>query len=278
MNKDTLQKHVDSVQKQGYTLIEGVLSDNETEDLKNMLERDYDKYSPYYANSQKTSHALNNKNYEKVVYNMHNKDSAYLPYFEHKSFLPVVNKLLTDGSYNNAEPFHLLNISARCPTAGAPKQQLHLDSNLPGPAQYSLLIVAILILDDFNEKNGTTRFVPKTHLQPNYAEDGKSYDDEVCISAKAGSVLLFDGALWHGGTNKINNDTRWGIILGYGRWFIKPTFDFVRNTPASIYEKMTDSMKELLGFKTTPPLDEFTRVTRKSPQPCWSSDTYQLPE
>ena len=34
-----------------------------------------EKYSKFHANSQKTDHWLNNKDMEKIVYNLHNKQS-----------------------------------------------------------------------------------------------------------------------------------------------------------------------------------------------------------
>ena len=84
------------------------------------------------------------------------------------------------------------------------------------------------------------------------------------INAKQGSALIFNGNLWHGGSEKNNNDTRWALVLGYARWFIKPSFDFMLNAPAQIYKKLTNKQKSLLGFDLIPPKDEFTRMTRRS--------------
>jgi len=209
---------------------------------------------------------------------MHNKDINYLPYLNHPSYMPLVEKLLKEGSFENNEPIHLLNISARCPKKGSPQQQLHLDSNLPGKNAFPLIMVVILMLDDFNEHNGTTRLVPGSHKRDCYAANGLNYKDEVLLEASAGSVLVFNGAMWHGGSSKTLSDSRWGIVLGYGRWFIKPSFDFSANTPNDIYQKLSPAQKDLLGFNTTPPLDEFTRMTRKSKKPEWFGQHYQLPK
>ena len=54
------------------------------------------------------------------------------------------------------------------------------------------------------------------------------------------------------------------MILGYARWFIKPSFDYMLNTPLKIYKKLNKKQKSLLGFNLIPPKDEFTRTTRKS--------------
>jgi len=57
------------------------------------------------------------------------------------------------------------------------------------------------------------------------------------------------------------------VALGYARWFIKPSFDFMHNTPEDIYTRMTDSQKKLLGFNLIPPHDEFTRLRRRTDTP-----------
>ncbi len=265
------------ISEQGYSVLENVLSEQECNLYKSLLERDYKQYSPYYANTEKTDHHLNEKRYEKVVYNMHNKDIRYYPLFDHPTLEPILKKQLQEGSYQNSEPYHLLNISARCPVLGAPAQQLHLDSNLPGGGSYPLIMVIIYMLDDFNSTNGTTRLVPGSHKGFEYAENGKNYPNEVSIEAKAGSVLLFNGALWHGSTVKSSKGSRWAIVLGYGRWFIKPSFDFIQNIPESIFSNISEHYKELLGFKSSPPIDEFTRITRKS-SICVANAPYTLPK
>lgn len=77
-------------------------------------------------------------------------------------------------------------------------------------------------------------------------------------------MLVFNSNLWHGGSKKINSESRWALVLGYARWFIKPSFDFMKNTPRKIYRKLTKTDKSLLGFDLVPPKDEFTRITRRS--------------
>ena len=276
--KYDINEALKNIDREGYFVIPNALTKLETSHLKGMLERDYTKYSPFYVNSQATTHSLNEKGSEKVVFNMHNKDVGYLPYLNHSSYMPIIEKTLKTGSYCNSEPVHLLNISARCPLAGSPQQQLHLDSNLPGKESYPLIMVVMIMLDDFNSHNGTTRLVPKSHKRDYYAEDGGVYDDEILVEAPEGSVLVFNGALWHGGSEKLTQGSRWGIVLGFGRWFIKPSFDFAANTPKTIYDILSEDQKELFGFKTKAPLDEFTRMTRKSQVPEWAGQQYQLPK
>ena len=71
-------------------------------------------------------------------------------------------------------------------------------------------MTAIWLLDDFLPNNGATRLVPASHLlirpvpKP-MAVPSASHPRQTIVVAPAGTVLLFNGHLWHGGTR---NETR----------------------------------------------------------------------
>ena len=54
------------------------------------------------------------------------------------------------------------------------------------------------------------------------------------------------------------------MIYSYSRWFLKPDFNYYRNTPKKIFDKLTVEQKKLLGFYHVPPDDEFTRSSTRS--------------
>ena len=145
-------------------------------------------------------------------------------------------------------------------------QHIHLDSNLPG-VNYNIITNVIWYFDDVNKENGTTIVVPKSHKFKKYADNTKNIKNKRFIVAKKGSVLIFNGNLWHGGSKKFNDSSRWALILGYARWFIKPSFDYMLNTPKNIFSKLNKKQKNLLGFDLVPPKDEFTRLSRRSKKP-----------
>tara|TARA_B100000767_G_scaffold275531_1_gene313058 strand:- start:23275 stop:24099 length:825 start_codon:yes stop_codon:yes gene_type:complete len=272
-----IDNHVNKIKSEGYSIIENLISPEECDQYVDLLEKDNEKFSKYYANKNSlSSSSLSDKSREKVVYNLHNKNLKWFNLFENSTIIKILDILLKSGSYKNSEPYNLLNISARSPQINGNKQQLHLDSNLPG-GSYPLIIVVLWMLEDFSIENGATRIVPGSHKFNSYAEDNKTYNDEIIIQGKRGSALVFDGSLWHGGGTNKSTKTRWGLVLGYGRWFIKPSFDLLANTPPEIYDNLTDAQKALLGFNSAPPLDEFTRLTRRSPGFETSINKYKLP-
>lgn len=261
MNIDDYNQQLDT---NGYVVLPSLLTDEECDHYKALLESDCESYANLYkgANSPKVE-SLANKSGEKVVYNLHNKDLSWFKLFEHPKVLPLLDYMLKEGSYNGEEPYYLNNISARCPLKGHPGQQLHSDSNLPG-INYCIIANVLWALDDFTIESGATRVVPGSHKIRSFAPDGEKHKDEIQLTAPKGSAIIFNANLWHGGAENTTEHSRWAIALGYARWFIKPSFDFMQNTPEHIYSQLTDEQKDLLGFRLIPPKDEFTRLRRRS--------------
>ena len=270
-------KYADQLDELGFCVLSDLISPAQCERYVELLELNYRKYSEFYAESTaSTSHGLENKSHEKVVYNLHNKDLSWYKLFEHPEVLNLLDGLLLKGSYKDAEPYYMNNNSARCPLKGNPGQQLHSDSRLPG-VNYCIVANVLWALDDFTLENGATRLVPGSHRFMNFTKDGKVYDEEIIIPARRGSAIIFNANLWHGGGPNKDGTSRWALALGYARWFIKPSFDYMKNTPATIWEKLTDQQHRLLGYDLAPPKDEFTRVRRRSTQPE-TPEIYSLPE
>lgn len=261
--------------KHGYVVVPNLLSAEKCAHFRQLLETNYDVYAPHYATASADKGTLSDKSNEKVVFNLHNKSLDWFELFQHPHVMSVVSTVLQHGSYQQNEPFYLNNISARCPLLGYPGQQLHIDSGLPG-VNYCLKVNVVWLLDDFTEHNGATRIVPDSHTWTSFPANGERHPDEVLITGSAGSALIFNANLWHGGGANITDASRWALLLGYARWFIKPSFDFMQNTPKAIFDSLTEEQKRLLGFNLVPPKDEFTRLRRISAQ-AEQPAPYQLP-
>ena len=262
---------------EGFVVLNDLITVEECEYFKGLLEKDYQRYASLYANQKANKNeSLANKGGEKVVYNLHNKDISWFRLFEHFEILNFLDLILKDGSYQESEPYYLYNTSARCPLKGHPGQQLHVDSNLPG-INYCIIANVLWALDDFTIENGATRVVPGSHKWQKFASEGLVHPDEVRVTIRKGSAIIFNGNLWHGGAENTTEESRWGVALGYARWFIKPSFDFMQNTPEYIYSSLNETQKKLLGFDLTSPKDEFTRLRRRA-ESSEQPQTYALPE
>jgi ectoine hydroxylase-related dioxygenase (phytanoyl-CoA dioxygenase family) len=271
------QKHIQSMERDGFTIVENLLTKQQCDHYKNNLEESYTRYAAHHAGNSSSAVAgsLANKAGEKVVYNLHNKHKDWLTLFTHPIVTPILDAVLKAGSYKNSEPYYLYNISARSPLKGGGAQQLHCDSNLPG-VNYCLIANVVIALDPFTLENGATRVVKGSHKWSSYPPDGESHPEEIRLTAPQGSAVIFNANLWHGGAANNTDGTRWAVLLGYARWFIKPSFDFMKCTPSDVFQNMTEEQKEILGFYYVPPKDEFTRLRRRSAS-AEIPDCYNLP-
>ena len=111
----------------------------------------------------------------------------------HENVLPVVERVLDRECL----------LSSFCSLVLGPGQEaqpIHEDTQLiPLPRPHiPITINAIWALSDFRDDNGATRIMPGSHKFDSSPEYGREYD-AVTATMQAGSVMLFDSALWHGG-------------------------------------------------------------------------------
>ncbi len=110
-------------------------------------------------------------------------------------------------------PFRLAQMNGREPLPGYGQQGLHADWTARAKGEPYRIVTAIWLLDDFTSENGATRVVPGTHrllTQPpkSLADPASRHPEQKLIVAPAGSVLLFNGHLWHSGTRNQTNQRR----------------------------------------------------------------------
>ena len=85
---------------EGYLIVESVLSNNECEKFKNITKYIYPRFKNKYATSKKkTKHGLNDKSQEEIIFNLHNKDFAFIELLTHSASIPLISHILKEGSY-----------------------------------------------------------------------------------------------------------------------------------------------------------------------------------
>lgn len=119
-------------------------------------------------------------------------------------------------------PTHCLGgMHGRNPLPGFGQQGLHSDC-LRARDNECILITALWMLDDFTPENGATRVVPGSHrfmslLSKDLAQPHARHRDEKIIAGSAGSVLMFNGYLWHSGRRNDSKSQRRAVQMGLRR-------------------------------------------------------------
>jgi ectoine hydroxylase-related dioxygenase (phytanoyl-CoA dioxygenase family) len=110
-----------------------------------------------------------------------------------------------------------LNVRTALPHNGV-SQPLHCDmAAIPDETGY-WVCNCIWMLDDFTLENGPTRAVPGTHLLKRLPDHPKeAHPREVKITGKAGTVVVMNAHLWHGGEANLTDRPRTALHSFYCR-------------------------------------------------------------
>jgi ectoine hydroxylase-related dioxygenase (phytanoyl-CoA dioxygenase family) len=125
-----------------------------------------------------------------------NKDPVFEVCFTDPRVLACIAHVLGD--------FKLSSLNSRAALPGQGLQALHAEGGPVGLGPYQVCN-SIWLLDDFTQENGATRVVPGSHRRsvPVGAElpdPLAPHPDQITLTGPAGTVIVFNSHLWHGGT------------------------------------------------------------------------------
>ena len=143
----------------------------------------------------------------------------------------------------------------------------HIDSHIPITSPlHTLDLVVIVCLNDFNKSNGATIVWPKSHLSGIKIQKHKQINLNKkkfeILNAKKGSLIFLLGQTWHQIGENLNKEDRWGILLHYKRWWIKPATNFTK-CGNKIFKMLNTKQKKILGFNSISPEFNFKTNTRE---------------
>lgn len=133
---------------------------------------------------------------------------ARVPLFE--PVLDVATQVLDDGLL-------VSSLTAIEMNPGQAPQPFHCDDgSIPLPRPHvPLACVAIWALTDFTADNGATRIVPGSHRADRRPAKGEVPDEVAQVVMPAGSVVVYNGSVWHGGGENRSSGRRLGIVSNY---------------------------------------------------------------
>ena len=236
LSPESIDAHVARVGEQGYTVVEDAIEpdllDGLTESLER-LERDLD-VAP--AGNSFEGHATLR------VYNLLARDPIWAQVPVHDHVLPIVERVLDPGCLVSS----LSSIRIR-PDERA--QPLHADDQLiPIPRPHPPLVCnSMWALTEFTAANGATRLVPGSHRLDHAPEYGTAYES-IAAEMPRGSVLVWDGALWHGGGANTTGADRIGIAMNYCAGYIRQQENQQLGIPRPIAATFPRRLRRLLGY------------------------------
>ncbi|MFY9930584.1 MAG: phytanoyl-CoA dioxygenase family protein [Streptosporangiaceae bacterium] len=177
--------------RDGYVPLPGVLSAPQVEAIRDRLA------GLLAAEGERAGREVHQEAGADRLADLVNKGPVFEPCFTDPRVLACVAHVLGD--------FKLSSLNSRAALPGQGRQGLHADFGGPVPADGYQVCNSIWLLDDFTADNGATRVVPGSHRSGVTVRDALTdaeapHPDEVMLVAPAGSVVVFNSHLWHGGT------------------------------------------------------------------------------
>lgn len=126
------------------------------------------------------------------------------------------------------KPFRLSAMLARTVRPGASAQALHVDFERDTDGWP--MVGFIFMVDEFRRDNGATRFIRGSHGWPAVPDDlagdpAADYEGQVLACGPAGSVIIYNGSVWHGHSANSSDEPRRSLQGAYIRRTARPGFD-----------------------------------------------------
>ena len=123
---------------------------------------------------------------------------------------------------------------------------------MPEPWPDLFALNAIWCLDDVDEQNGATRYLPGSHRFSCFADVPQNPKaGMVAFEASRGSVILMDGRVWHtSGENHSEDRERALLFAFYARSFLRLQNNWWQTLSRPTLEGLTPQMKGWLGLTT----------------------------
>ena len=236
MDPTALAEHVERIQRDGYTIVEGAIAphlvDALTDDLAR-LERELDVHPA--DNSFEGVNTLR-------VYNLLAHGEVWQRVPVHEQVLPIVEAVLDPGCLISS--LSSVNIGP-----GETAQPIHADDMLiPIPKPHPPTVCnSMWALTDFTEENGATRVISGSHLADHSPTYGQHYDS-LAAAMTRGSVLVWHGSLWHGGGTNQTTEARIGIAMNYCAGYIRQQENQQLGLRPALVRTFPRRLQELVGY------------------------------
>lgn len=237
-NREVIDKATAEVKELGYAIIPGFLSKQRLNLLRNDLEPIFEQSGIRNADQGGRYSGLQTVH----VHNLFAKTRAV----DEIAIDPVL-LLIIEGILGSL--FQLSVGTAMSPQPGVDPQGLHRDDGHYPLARPRPPFIAnsLIALDDFTQANGATHIAPGSHKR---SGDIKPNTDVIFAEMPAGSLLVFDGALWHaGGRNRTKDQRRRSINLNFNLSWLRQQENQYVGIPRTEWLKMPERLQRLLGFQ-----------------------------
>jgi ectoine hydroxylase-related dioxygenase (phytanoyl-CoA dioxygenase family) len=229
--------HAARIREDGYTIVPGVVPDDLRQALVDTVDRLMDQLAVGTgANAFLGTHT-------RRIFNLLARDPAFAAVPLHDPVLAVAEQVLDPGLL-------LSSLTAIETHPGQAPQPFHADDgSIPLPRPHvPLTCVAMWALTDFTPDNGATRLVPRSQRHDRITRRGEQPDGVVEAVMPAGSVLVYDGGIWHGGGANQSEGRRLGIVCNYCAGWVRQEESQLLALPRDHVAQLPERLRRMVGY------------------------------
>lgn len=231
-----LKAHEGRIERDGYTILEGVIEPELIREIDAELDR--------LETELDAKPAANLFEGLKTVriYNLLARGRVFEKIPVHDAVLPLVERVLDKGCL-------VSSLSSIAIAPGETPQPIHADDMLiPLPKPHVPIVCNTMwAITDFTAKNGATRLMPGTHREGSSPEFGRVYES-IPAEMPAGSVLVWNGSLWHGGGANETAERRVGIAMNYCVGWMRQQENQQLGIPLDVARGFSPRLRKLVGY------------------------------
>jgi len=245
-NSTIKPQHLEHLDEHGFCVVPGVLTAQEVINIRKRLLAAADESNRRGVPTHIPSLDPNEANIR--VFNLLDLDPIFLELMQRDEAVGFVEALIGDD-------FVVSNFTANIARPGAKPMHAHSDLGIvfPGPWLKPWSMNVLWCLDDVHHDNGATQYLPGSH----HIKDAKEVPDDMLdhmrsFEAKAGSIIIMDGRLWHtSGENVTENEER-AIVFGYySAAFLRPQVNWNVLLAEKTRRNLSPRSRKWLGLNGT---------------------------
>lgn len=235
----TLEAELAELSDRGYVTLRGVLTADELVALRAALE------------PMEEGRPMGRNNFEGErshrVYSLVARGEVFARLAEHPRIVAILDRVLL--------PNYLLSTMQSIRLyPGETAQPWHTDDMfypVPRPRP-PLAISTIWAIEDFTDDNGATEVIAGSHRWAAEHPDDRAHVATAAVMP-AGSVIVFDAALWHRGGANRSTGTRLCISPQYCQPWLRPQESQLLIAPPQVAAGLSARVRSMVGYNIHPP-------------------------
>jgi len=266
MTKIDIDRHVEQVIEDGYTMIHDVFPADEIEATKRAIDECLDS-----EREIATKYGLQDENLQMCMNAQGKHRHFYGLALRYPEPVEIIRRVLGDDMFAH-------DVTIRKPLPTGRKDWTRKGGNLHadwadftvkpfvGGKHYPVAVQSAWAISDFTERTGATYLWPGTHLRNEIPPEEPETlpTGYIRAEAPAGSVILWDSALWHTSGANFSESPRYSLVYYFHRCWLKGFNDSYRLVAPEIRQEMTLEERTFWGLEPkVPPNTHFRDMTQE---------------